>query len=43
LGIIGASIFDWEDEVEERGWLVTVAERLGKYDAIGFASTGELS
>jgi hypothetical protein len=35
----GASV----DEVDERGWLVTVAERLGKYEVRGFASTGELS
>jgi hypothetical protein len=32
-----------EDEVDERGWLVSVPERLGKYEARGFASTGELS
>lgn len=28
--------------MEERGWLVTVADRLGKYEA-AFASTGEES
>jgi hypothetical protein len=40
-GKSGASVVD-EDEVEERGWLVTVAERFGKYD-VGFASIGQLS
>jgi hypothetical protein len=30
---------DDEEVVEERGWLVMVTDRLGKYDA-GFASTG---
>lgn len=36
---MGASL----DEVEERGWLVTVAERLGKYEVKGLASMGKLS
>lgn len=31
-----------DEDVEERGWLVTVAVRFGKYDVDGFASTGEL-
>lgn len=38
LGTNGASV-DEEEVAEERGWLVTVADRLGKYE--GFASTGE--
>lgn len=40
LGTSGASVVD--EDVEERGWLVTVAVRLGKYDVDGFASMGEL-
>jgi len=42
LGTTGASVVE-EEEVDERGWLVRVAERLGKYEARGFASIGELS
>lgn len=38
LGTSGDSV-DEEDVADERGWLVTVADRLGKYDA--FASTGD--
>ena len=40
LGTKGASVDDAVD-VEDRGWLVTVAERLGKYDDRGLGSTGE--
>lgn len=39
FGTTGASV----EEVEERGWLVTVAVRLGKYDVNGLASIGEHS
>lgn len=40
LGTKGASVDD-EVDVEDRGWLVTVAERLGKYDDRGLGSMGE--
>lgn len=41
-GISGASVEDVV-EVEDRGWLVTVADRLGKYPVKGFGSIGESS
>lgn len=40
MGTKGASV-DEVVEVDERGWLVTVADRFGKYDDKGFGSTGE--
>ena len=42
LGTCGESV----DEAEERGWLVTVADRLGKYDSedsSGDESSGDMS
>lgn len=42
LGTIGASLENVVDD-EDRGWLVTVADRLGKYPVSGFGSTGESS
>jgi hypothetical protein len=41
LGTNGAASVDDDVEVDDRGWLVTVAERFGKYDERGFGSTGE--
>ena len=42
LGTKGASV-DEAVEVDDRGWLVTVADRFGKYEDKGFGSTGESS
>lgn len=42
MGIRGASV-DEAVDVDDRGWLVTVAERFGKYGESGLGSTGESS
>lgn len=39
VGTIGTSVEE-DDVVEERGWLVTVTDRFGKYEVEGFASMG---